>query len=252
MNNKIRIVIVLLVVLLAVGVIWISSEDGTGEKHIQETATGDPVMIVMDFYEPWIKALRATETDPYQAGLADSEILSTGLRDHLASAQNTTGDEEIELDPVTCQSNVDTDISARQISETDEQVEVLVRATEEGLHNQSVVTLVKQGEGWYIDDIKCTTGEVAPEREFDFIQEGFLLKNVPEPLDSDFWHIVFEQNGEQGHTAPLTFTAESQCIDQNNSVATCKPADFQEATKAVVKGDMTETGVKVKRLEIVQ
>jgi hypothetical protein len=114
-----------------------------------------------------------------------------------------------------------------------------------GPPEQAIVTVTAQDGGWYISGIRCTPGEVPPEREFSFDNTGFLMKNVPPPLDATRWYLIFSENGEDGHFAPLDFGPESMCGD-----AVCDPSTFREQAEAHVQGEMTETGVVVKKVEI--
>jgi len=213
----------------------------------QVVSTSDPANTVLDFYDPWLTAVQATSTDPYQAGLADAPILSPELRTRLADAREQS---EGGLDPVLCQTKVPEQISARPVYQNDAGAQLLVRSSEKGWSEQAVVTLVRHNDGWYIADISCSSGESAPEREFSFEREGYLLKSVVAPLDPRYWHLVFEEGGQQGHVAPLFFDAESMCITTAGTESVCLPDQFVEPSKAFVRGQLSESGVEVKRLEL--
>jgi len=219
------------------------------QESPQEVALGTPIDVVLDYYLPWLKARQATTTNPFQEGLASSTILSPELRARLVASESSF---MAGLDPVLCQPATTTDIriTARLMNEQTERAQVLVLA--KGLPSQSIVTVLKQGEGWYISDVSCAAGEFAPEREFSFDQEGNLLKNVPKPLDSQYWHLVFTEDGKPGHTAPLFFDESSICIVADGSESVCDTAKFREAIKALVQGEMTETGVMVKKLKMLE
>ena len=103
---------------------------------------------------------------------------------------------------------------------------------------------------WQITDISCATGELPPEREYSFEQNGFLLKNVPPPLNDDYWHLVFEQQGQPGHTVPLFFDENSQCVGADGITAVCNPDEFIEPSAAIVKGEMQEAGLTVQVVEL--
>ncbi|MCR4260847.1 MAG: YbjP/YqhG family protein [Candidatus Colwellbacteria bacterium] len=212
----------------------------------QEVSTADPVDIVLDFYESWLSAAQATDTDPYQLGLAKEPLLSKTLRERLLGAGEVSQDE---LDPVLCQTRVPSGISARPVYEKTDKAQVLVMSREQGALEQAIVTLTRNNDGWYIDDILCSPGEFPPDREFSFQKEGFLLKSVEPPLDSRYWHLVFEENNEQGHVVPLFFDIESVCINLDGQESACFPEQFTEPLKALVSGEMNELGVLVKRLE---
>lgn len=209
-------------------------------------AMGEPTDIVKDFYQPWLEAKLSTTTDPYKEGLADSLVLGAELRASIKKADRNG------LDPVLCQPVTPPEFSTRTVSATPEKVEILVMSRPSGPPEQAIVTLLPLDGGWYIDSIRCTPGEVAPEREFSFDNEGYLLKaSVPAPLDATRWHLIFTENGDPGHFAPLFFTAESICRAKDGAEAPCDPAALGERSAAIVKGEMTEQGVSVKRLEII-
>jgi hypothetical protein len=213
----------------------------------QEVAFGKPVDIVLDFYTPWLAAVHATTTDPYTEGLAKSPILSKELRKRI---QNEKGQADGSLDPVLCQTNIPMQISARPISQIDGKAQVLVVSRDKGQTAQAIIDLIALNEGWYIDNITCSPGEFGPEREFSFDREGHLLKTVPPPLNPEYWHIVFVENNMPGHVAPLFFSTESVCTTLKGDSGACDPSIFVPASKAHVQGEMTETGINVKRLTL--
>ncbi len=210
----------------------------------QEVSTEEPVEIVRGFYQPWLDAAQSTTTDPYKEGLENSPILSKELRKGIKKAHSEGG-----VDPVLCQSTVPDNIGTRIVFEAEDKIEVLVTARQSSSTEQAIVALLPLNGGWYIDGIRCSPGEFLPDREFSFDREGYLLKDVPEPLDPQYWHIIFEENGELGHFAPLFFTAESMCSALDKSTAVCNPDTLVPVSKVRVQGQMTELGVEVTRLE---
>lgn len=212
--------------------------------NAQEVSTDDPVDIVFDFYRPWLDASHATTTDPYQEGLAAWPLLGKELRAKIRAAQGAGG-----LDPVLCQTTLPEDFALRIVHQTEALSEILVTARRSTSTEQAIVTLLAKGKGWYIDDIRCSPGEIGPEREFSFDTQGSLLKNVPEPLNAEYWHLVFAENGREGHHAPLFFGEESVCVAADGTTGTCDPSTFVEASKARVIGQMTDLGVNVTRIE---
>lgn len=227
-----------------------SSQDGEVDLSNQVVSTEAPSDIVLDFYELWLNALHSTGTDPYQSGLATTPILSKKLSDKLVVAQAGSPDG---VDPVLCQPTVPEKFRVKSIFELETNAQFLVQAArDKELIGQATVNLVKLNDGWYIDDIYCSSGEVAPVSEFSFEKEGFLLKSVPPPLDSQYWHLVFEENGKNGHTAPLFFNEESICTYFDGSEGVCDQGKFTDAIAASVKGDMTESGVNVRKLKILE
>jgi len=236
-KNTIRSIVVLAValVLIIVGFfVW----KGVGK---QQVTIGEPVDIVQNFYEEWLIAAQSTTTTPYEEGLADSPLLSKSLRKYITKEQH-------DVDPVLCHGVVPERLATRIVYQTESAVEAVVTARQSTSTEQSIVELTALNGGWYISDIRCSLGEFAPEREFTFDQEGFLLKSVPKPLDPKFWYVIFEEHGQEGHYAPLLLTAKSMCrIDGVESV--CNPETFTETAEVLVRGSMTETGVDVKYIE---
>lgn len=215
----------------------------------QEVAVGEPVDIVLDIYTPWLEAVQGVTEGPYALGLDKSPVFSKELRKRISDAE---GYKVGELDPVLCQVRVPTQITTRRVSQTETEAEVLVVSRDKAVTEQAIVELTALNGGWYIEDIRCSPGEFAPEREFSFDIEGFLLKSVVAPLNPNYWHLVYEQDGVQGYVAPLYFSTESMCTALDGSVAVCDPSTFIEPSKAHVQGEMTETGVKVKNVKLIQ
>lgn len=215
----------------------------------QVVSTSDPIDVTLDFYNPWLTAWQATTTNPYKEGLHKDPILSKELRKRL---QKEGPDMKEGVDLVMCQPVPPPNISARVISESEMETQVLILSTQKEFTGQAIVSLLAKNEGWYINTITCALGEFAPEREFSFDREGYLLKSVPPPYNPAYWHLVFEENGQKGHAAPLFFNAESSCTALDGKVAVCNPDQFRETTKVSIKGSMTELGVEVKKLELVK
>jgi len=227
----------------------IHQDRADGVPRNQVVSTEAPVDIAMDFYNPWLQARQSTTTTPYAEGLATKEILSENLRTRLIQSE---GRGESEIDPVLCQTTVPERVTGRVVSEQEHETRVLIMARDKTLTAQSVFTLKKHNDGWFIEDIECFAGEFAPEREFTFEKEGFLLKSVPPPYNPENWHLIFEDNGELGHVVPLFLTASSSCTTTDGSVMTCSFDQFGEAKKARVFGNMTEMGVDIARLEFLE
>ena len=244
--------VILVVCILAAGTLYKRSHTEpqlTKDPTDQEVSMDEPIDIVLDFYGTWLEAVKSTSTDPYTSGFTATKILSEKLRMQLMSTQ---GHAETEIDPVLCQTTTPERVSGKIVFQQPDVSSVLVTAKETGLSAQSVFTLKRHNDGWFIDDIVCASGELELPREFSFEKEGFLLKNVPPPLDSQYWHIVFEENGEKGHAVPLLFDAESSCVAIDGSKTNCDPTQFIEATKVHVYSQMTELGADVTRLEFVE
>lgn len=255
MNQKNKILlaggVVALIVIIGIVAFFFKKSDSPTGGDVQVTdqvvSTEDPSDIVLDFYDAWLEAVKSTSTDPYAAGVASQPILSAGLRAKLEAGKGQT----TEIDPVLCLATPPERVISRIVFELDDTMQVLVMAKNATGTLQTLLTLKKQGEGWYIDDIVCSPGEVTPEREFSFDMEGYLLKSVPPPLDPQYWYIVFEENGEQGHYAPLFIDTESMCVSVEGNEAVCSVDTFRDATKVHIYGQMNEIGIEVKRLEFV-
>jgi hypothetical protein len=207
-------------------------------KTKQQVSTDESVEIVHDFYSRWLEAAQSTSTDPYREGLADWPLLGDALRARIVAAQGGS-------DPVLCQTAVPEKISTRRVYEGADKVEILVTARRSTSTEQAIVTLLPLDGGWYIDDIMCSPGEFAPEPEFTFDREGVLSKDA-----SGAWHLVFVEDGQAGHEAPLRLGAQSVCHASDGTTVACSPDLFAEGAKAHVRGQMTEMGVDVTLVEL--
>ncbi len=244
--------IALCAIILIAGILYkvfYDSEKSNQGSYTQEVGMDSPVNIALDFYNPWLKAVQSTSTDPYTLGLATDKILSNELRTFLIS---TEGHAETDIDPVLCQTTTPQRVTGRVVSEQENETRVLIMAKEKELTGQSVFTLKQQNGGWFIDSIACAPGEFGLPREFSFETEGYLLKDVPPPLNPEFWHIVFEQNGELGHVVPLLFDAKSSCVSIDKTSKICAPIEFMDGVKIHIYGQTLEHGIEVKRLEFIE
>lgn len=238
--------ILILVALIAAVTLWLNGDDsasnGSAEQIIPE---GEAIDVVNAFYGDWLAAQVSTSTDPYTAGLAADPRLSAALQARLVEAQAA------EQDPVLCQTTLPERTGARMISQTDftAEAQVLARGLPERSSIYALVSLAAVDGEWQIADIVCEDAAAAPAvGEFSFDKEGYLLKSVPEPLNSDFWHLVFTEDTVPGHTAPLFFDAESTCVAVDGTETVCNPDVFTEPSRAQVQGAMTEAGVAVARI----
>lgn len=221
----------------------------SNESSEQQVSVDEPVDIVSDFYTQWLIELKSSDTDPYKSGLSKSPILSPELRKKIKKAERHS---ENTIDPVLCQTSLDIDIATRRVYESEDEVQILVTARDKSLTAQSLMTVLKHNEGWFINDIQCRAGEFEEEREFTFEREGFLIKgSTLESLDPETWYIIFEENGQPGHDAPLIFSGESMCLDKKDKGDVCVPDTFTEVTKISVQGTMTEGGVEVKNMKFI-
>ena len=245
--NKKNIVWIILITIAIAGASWLFLKEGYINR--QEVSTLDPIDIVLDFYTPWLDARQSTSTDPYAEKLANAPILSKELRKEIYKFKESL---DTDIDPVLCQTAIPTNLSARYLYKSENESKILVLARDEGLDGQAVITLNRQDGGWYIKDIICYLGEFGPEREFSFEKEGNLLKSVLPPLDPQYWHLVFEEDGQLGHVAPLFFDEASICVSSNGEEKVCDPNQFTETAKATIYGEMMELGVSVKKLQLIE
>lgn len=251
MRNKI-IIVALLIALVGIGVWYFGVNQNQGAENNDETVTTAPtedvMEVVMDFYQPWLEAAQSTTTDPWQAELYNDPILSDEVREMIQVAQ--TGSEQ-ERDPVLCQSTIPERIGSKIVYEQERAAEiaVLARTGAERSQEQAAVTVTAQDGRWQITAINCLSGESGPEREFTFEQEGYLLKDsLPDTMDTQYWHLVYEQRGQSGYTVPLFFDEASVCIDVDGGETVCDPNTLQEVARVFVQGQMLEAGLELKRL----
>jgi len=209
-------------------------------------AAGDPLDAVSSFYGDWFEARTSTTTDPYTLGLPADERLSQSVQEYISQA-----DRNSEKDPVLCLTNLPPRIGSLPVFNVNGSAQYLVVARGIGgvTPDRAVVDLAVVGDKWLINKIECISGESAPEREFAFERTGYLLKHNEPPLDPNTWYIVFEENGEDGHIAPLFFSETSLCINAGREESVCQPDNFTNAIQATVKGGMSEAGVEVQRIE---
>lgn len=249
MKKQIIVVVVAALVLAGIVAVVLTNKNGVEDVSNQDgIEIIKPLDVTLDFYNAWFTATQATDTDPFTSGLATSLDLTEEMSLRLQKEDVQRASDE--LDPVLCQLVLPQKIRAKLIFEKDTQAQVLVIAGGEKLPGQAAVTLVLDDNVWRINDISCSYGESAEVGEFSFEREGNLLKSVPPPLDPQYWHIVFEENGVMGHTAPLFFDAESVCTGTGGNQAVCDPSQFTEAVPVFIQGDMTEAGVQVRKIEM--
>ncbi len=241
-----KITIIGALIIIAV-VAWMLMKSPTGSN---QTAKLDVADTVGTFYGQWLKAVQEPKTaKPTRAELVTSSLLSKSLQDKLALAEKT----DFNPDPVLCQAKVPAEIATRKVFEDADKAEALVTSRDKKVTEEAIVTLVKTSDVWYIDNIKCSAGEFAPDKEFTFEAEGFLLKgSIPTPYNNKNWHLVYEENGVAGNVVPLIFDSKSQCISAEGVKSVCKPDSFKETMKASVRGQMTERGASVTTLEFVK
>lgn len=246
-----KIVAVVLIVLLAVIVVRWLGEPKEETVVVSEAPQEDVLDVVLEFYNDWLDATVSTTTDirSLQVELLQRPVINETLRASLLEAQ--TEQEEDVLDPVLCQPAVPKRVGGKilYLQDTNAQIMILTRGGEEKSPYQAVVSVQAVEGKWQINKINCTQGETAPEREFDFERSGFLLKSVPPPLNPEYWHLVYEENGVLGHTVPLFFSAESICVATDGTESVCDESQFTEASEVYLQAGMTEAGATVQKIE---
>ncbi len=237
---------------IVVSIVYLRSRNNESNNeisYVQEVTQEKPVDIALDFYTTWLVAVQSTTTTPYADGLASEKLLSEELRTRLFASE---GRVQTEIDPVLCQTTTPMRATGRVVSTQENEARILIMAKEKELTAQSVFTLKRIGDGWFIDSIICAPGEFALPREFSFEEEGYLLKDLPTPFNPQDWHIVFTEDGEGGHVVPLFFSTTTVCRSLDQSEAPCIPVKFVNGTKIHVYSQMTERGAEVKRLEFIE
>lgn len=243
MNKKTLFVIIGAIVLIGVGILLSNSSD-TQSKNETVKELGDPRDTVSEFYGDWKRALESTSTDPQAAGLYDDPRLSAEVQAYLRAYPADTA-----LDPALCLSIVPPRIGAKPVFTLEDTAQFIVFPGKvDAMPERALVDVAVVDGMWKITKIDCISGESAPDVEFTFDREGSLLKSDQAPLSGDTWYLIFEENGKDGHFAPLFFDEQSMCLT-NDSEAICDPGTFINPSTATVKGEMTEAGVEVKRVE---
>lgn len=245
-RNILLVVVGVLLIILGALLFGYNNSTDVVETNVTRPAE-DPIDAVLDFYNVWHENLLSTSSTMSTEELVAHPRLSDDVRSYITEAMEAP---DSTADPVLCLETVPPRVGAKIVFVTDSaaQLQVLGRGMPERTSVSAIVDLGVADDQWQITNIRCSTGESAPEREFTFDREGFLLKSVPPPLNSDYWHLVFEEAGVQGHTAPLFFDADSVCIAADGAESVCDENTFTDATPALVQGEMTEAGVAVKRV----
>jgi hypothetical protein len=246
MKNKI--IIVGVVLLLAIGGgVWFFRGGPIITIGQQQVSKGDAVDAVSSFYNPWLKALQSTTTNPYKEGLDKTSILSKALQIKLAGAQSQGASNP---DPVLCQTITPTKLATRTVFQGVDKAQIVVTDRNKKSTDQALVNLIKLNGGWYIDDITCSLGEFGVDKEYSFENVGFLLKgSIPKPYNPKDWHIVYQEDGVNGNVVPIFFGKGSICTTDDGKTSVCDVSLLQETMKVSVHGQMTERGVDVQKME---
>ena len=258
MNNPKNLRIVVIIgALIAIGVFLFLQFSNSNSSNPDTPASdrgveGTPLDVTLDFYQNWLEARNSTTTDPYTEDLPNAQALHRDVSQIILNAENSF--REHGADPVLCGTTVPKKIKAKPIFEQSDSAQILIRSTNEANLSQIVVTLASHDALWEITAIDCNVSEQAPDTgEFNFDTEGYLLKDsLTASFNKEYWHIVFEQNGVPGHTAPLQLTDTSVCTLSNGSEETCSDAVLFEAAHVRVRGNMTEAGATVGRIDFIE
>jgi len=228
--------IVIGVVAVVVIVIAIMQLRGGEEKW--NGVAGEPIDIAIEFYTNWVERVGGLDEVLKEAPVAES------LKDMLK--ENASA----EVDPVACRAFDETQVRTRAVFEREDTAQYIMQVTKGDLtEGYAIVDLSGKNGEWQIKNITCAYGDVAPEKgEFNFSQEGGLLKNVPAPYDANFWHLVYESEGQIG-VVPLRFTEASACITLDGDTVSCNGDFLIEAMDVHVYGNLSEEGAEVAKIE---
>lgn len=204
---------------------------------------------ILDFYDAWIEARESLGDSGLPEELLSSPTLSPAMQ--LALREGNEAFKTSGVDPVLCSSFVPTKVKSRNVFATDSEAQVIMYLNIDGASSNALVNLAPMDGAWVITNIDCSSTEEAPDRgEFNFDREGNVLKqSLQTPFDSNRWHLIFEQNGTAGHIAPL-FTDSAVCF-QNGSDVACSDILYEPA-RVRVQGNMSEAGVDVVKIEVLE
>jgi len=252
LKKPLVILITVALLILIIGLVLFNNKKDSSTPEEVRGVAGDPTDVTMDFLGDWLEARKSSTTDPYTENLANSMILSIEMVKKLSAAEADF--RENGNDPVLCQSTIPGKLRSKSVFETIDKAQIMILPKDNQTTIIPVVTLTGHDGLWEIIDITCSNGEEAPDQgEFSFNKEGQLLKaSLKPPLDNQYWHLVFEQDGTFGYTAPLFLSETSVCKLSDGDEETCRDNMFSETQKVFVQGNMTEAGVDVKRIEIGQ
>jgi hypothetical protein len=230
----------LLVITVIVALVAAVSLFGGAKDEKNKQVGPEAIDVTLEFYNTWLDAKRSTTTIDFVAFLATSSNLTDELRTQLQTNLTATPD------PVLCMAVLPARIGVKPIFELATTSEYMVVGRGGVKTPESALVSLVNIEGfWKISNITCSAGETTPEREFTFEQRGSLLKSVPPPLDANYWHLVFTENNEPGHTMALMFTASSSCTYADGTERGCDTTLFTEGQEAFIQGTASESGASV-------
>ena len=250
-NKRLSVFLIIGLIIMLAAIVWqvMGGKSLKGEKWTG--VAGEPVSITLDFYEAWLQARAVDSSDAFSIDLLQFEQLGPVVRERANEFKDKIGEEGL-MDPILCQTELPEGLRTLPVYIQDETAQILVMSTTKGHSGQAIVNMVAKNNLWQITDINCGNAETAPQGEFSFDKTGFLLKQVPAPLDSNYWHLVFEEAGVLGHAVPLFMNEETECIMKDGTITTCSDDVLKETIPARVYGEMSETGVQVKKIELVE
>ncbi|MFM2424250.1 MAG: hypothetical protein RLZZ70_641 [Candidatus Parcubacteria bacterium] len=209
--------------------------------------TEDPLGVTEAFVSNWLLARQSTTSNPYDAGLLVSDVLTEQTRSYLLSKQGDLGSG---IDPVLCQTVLPPRFGVKSVYEASTTAQVLVIPRQQATRTAEVA-LVDLGlidYAWRITGITCSSGETTPDREFTFMESGFLKKGLEAPFDASKWYIIFTQASGETNAVPLLFTASSTCTLRDSAATTCDPLQLQDTSRITVTGTLLEEGASVATL----
>lgn len=252
MNKQIKIALGLLFIILLGVLIW-RLVGGESSKELQNNEDQvnnkiDVIDVAMNLYKPWLDARNSTSTEINLLSILDNAPLTEELRERLKKEAEQA---MVEMDPVICQSELPQRIGAKVVYSEDTSAQLIVVPRGNRVPEQALVTLQLVDNVWLISEVACSRGELAPEQEYSFQSEGFILRDsLQPPLDSSVWHLIYSRDEVSGYTIPLFFDESSVCI--LNGEVVCNVDQLTEATPVFLQGAMQEAGVLVQRMEIRQ
>lgn len=250
--------VIIIGALIIVGLLVYSQISNPKNNDSQKTTSdrgiaGTPIDVTLDFYQDWLSARNSTTTDPYAADLAQAQVLNRNVSKQISDAENTFKENGVDI--VLCGTSVPSKIRAKSIFEKDAASQILIRPKDgTNTAQQIVVTLASHDNLWEITAIDCNVSEQAPDTgAFNFDTEGYLLKDsLTASFNKKYWHLVFEQDGVPGHTAPLHFSDTAVCILNTGAEEICTNEMFFETAHVYIQGNMTEAGANVERVEFIE
>lgn len=242
-------VIVFLLGVIAIGFVLKDKIIGNQPADQGRSSLARPQKDLYNFYTQWLADSKSTTTTPYESGLLNSSFLNSEVKFQIerAHAKYKKGD----IDPVLCTPFTPKDIETNVIFDKAGKAVVVVtpRGEKNKTEHQAIVSLTVVDQKWQITKIDCSLGEAGPVKEFDFEHTGSLLREgIEAPYNNQNWHLIYEQEAEPGYVLPLTFNAESICINPEGAESACDSTQLKETTKVFIQASMTETGAIVKRM----